>query len=420
MECTITGVLNGHCANGKLSAREGFPIIKIEQAMDKNLEVLWHSFVPASNSFLSTSYLKSLEEVNGNELELRYVTFHQKNQLIGVAAFQITHFATSADAYSNPVMRFLHRTVQFVKLGHVHNILICGNAIATGEHGFVFDHRIEKAESVELLVNAMNMIAKEEKAKRKRICAMVVKDFYSSSEQLPKGFEKFGFKSFRVDHNMVMPLLPEWKTFDDYLNALVTKFRTKAKSALSKSSSLVVENMTAETIEQHLPVIKKLYENVHYKADFRLGKMNVDSLPLMLKQMPAKFFVKTYSLNGEVVGFMTAMNCGETLEAHIIGLNYDYNKEHAVYQRILYDYVALGIELGCHYIILGRTAEEIKSTIGAFPVELTCAMIHQRSISNALLKMLIRYVGPSHYEQRQPYKADVLNKINEKERYVMA
>ncbi len=388
--------------------------------MDEELEALWQSFIPSTNSFLNTSYLKSLEEANGNELELRYVTFYQNSRLIGVSAFQITHFATSADAYSNPVMRFLHRAVQYAKLGHIHNILICGNAIATGEHGFFFQGDIDKVETVELLVNAMNIVAKEEKRKRKRICAMVVKDFYVTSQQVPKGFEKFGFKSFKVDHNMVMPLLPEWKQFDDYLNALVTKFRTKAKSALNKSSSLVVEDMTAETIEQHLPIIKKLYENVHYKADFRLGKMNADALPLMLKKMPAKFFVKTYSLNGEVVGFMTAMNCGETLEAHIIGLNYDCNKEHAVYQRILYDYVSLGIELGCHYIIFGRTAEEIKSTIGAFPVELTCAMIHQRSISNALLKMLIRYVGPSHYEQRQPYKADVLNKINEKERYVMA
>jgi len=388
--------------------------------MDEELEVLWQSFVPVTNSFLNTSYLKSLETANGDELELRYVTFYQNNRLIGVSAFQITHFATSADAYSNPLMRFLHRIVQYTKLGHVHNILICGNAIATGEHGFVFQDNIDKAEVVELLVNAMNMIAKEERTKRRRICAMVVKDFYVASEQVPKGFEKFGFKSFRVDHNMVMPLLPEWKQFDDYLNALVTKFRTKARSALNKSSSLVVEDMTVESIEQHLSVIRKLYENVHYKADFRLGKMNVDALPLMLKKMPSKFFVKTYSLNGEVVGFMTAMNCGETLEAHIIGLNYEYNREHAIYQRILYDYVNLGIELGCQYIVLGRTAEEIKSTVGAFPVDLTCAMIHQRSISNALLKMLVRYVKPSQYEQRQPYKADVLNRINEKERFVMA
>lgn len=413
MKCTITSVLEEHCANGKSVGALGHPTIEIVQSLDSNRAKRWTSFVTDNNSFLSLSYLQSMEEANGKELELRYVLFSKGEKLIGIAAFQITHFATSADAYTNPVMRFLHQSVQYLKLGHVHNILICGNAIATGEHGFLFHQEIAMVDQAKMLVQAMNKIAEEEKNKRKRICAMVVKDFYPQSEQLPLEFKKFGFKSFSVDHNMVLPLPDEWKTFEDYLNALVTKFRTKAKSALNKSASLVIEKQTSDSIIPLIPSLQKLYENVHYKADFRLGKMNLEALPLLLKQMPEDFFVTTYSLNNEVVGFLTAMRCGDSLDAHVIGLDYTYNKDYAIYQRILYDYVALGISLRCNRLVLGRTAAEIKSTIGAFPVDLTCAILHQRTISNALLKMILHYVGPSQYEHRQPYKVDALKRAED-------
>jgi hypothetical protein len=117
-------------------------------------------------------------------------------------------------------------------------------------------------------------------------------------------------------------------------------------------------------------------------------------------------------LNDELIGFMTAMRCGNVMEAHVIGIDYDTNREHGVYQRILYDYVELAIRLRCARIVYGRTAEEIKSTVGAFPVDLTCSIKHRRIISNTLLSMIINYVKPSVYPQREPYKAETLAKIH--------
>jgi len=147
------------------------------------------------------------------------------------------------------------------------------------------------------------------------------------------------------------------------------------------------------------------------KADFRLGKLQSKALAELLKRIPAQFFVRQYFINEELVGFMTAMRCGNVIEAHVIGIDYDTNREHGVYQRILYDYVELAIRLRCTRIVYGRTAEEIKSTVGAFPVDLTCCIKHRRFISNALLSMIINYVKPSDYPQRDPFKAETIAKI---------
>ena len=54
-------------------------------------------------------------------------------------------------------------------------------------------------------------------------------------------------------------------------------------------------------------------------------------------------------------------------DAHFIGIDYSKNKEFAIYPRILNDYVRLGIETKSNQINLGRTASEIKSTLGAKP-----------------------------------------------------
>jgi hypothetical protein len=98
-------------------------------------------------------------------------------------------------------------------------------------------------------------------------------------------------------------------------------------------------------------------------------------------------------------------------ETFVIGIDYDTNREHGVYQRILYDYVELAIRQRCNRIVYGRTAAEIKSTVGAFPVDLTCCIKHRRNISNTLLSMIINYVKPSEYPQREPFKSEAFTKI---------
>ena len=374
--------------------------------------LLWGSVVESSNRFLCLDYLAALEESHDIGLELRYVLFMCGEEPIGAAAFQITHFTTSGDAYSNPLLKGINSIAKFFRSRHIHNILICGNAIATGEHGFTFKKGIGDKRISLLIVGAMNQIAKVEKRRGRKICAMVAKDFYPNSDGVVDEMSKMRFKKFQVDHNMVMPLLPEWKTFEDYLEAMNTKFRTKAKSALKRSSELKVQEWTPESLMGILPQLELLYDNVYQKADFRLGKLNVNTLPLLIRHLATNFTLKTYSLNDEIIGFMTAMRCGEVLEAHIIGLNYDSNRNYAVYQRMLYDYVELGIQSECKRIVFGRTAAEIKSSIGALPVDLTCGFLHQRWISNALLSLLLQYVKPSEYPHRDPYKAHVTKKIN--------
>jgi hypothetical protein len=84
------------------------------------------------------------------------------------------------------------------------------------------------------------------------------------------------------------------------------------------------------------------------------------------------------------------MKNGTHLDAHFIGIDYSKNKTYAIYPRILNDYVRLGISTNSSQINLGRTASEIKSTLGAQPKPLTCYCKHKRYLPNKILKPFIK------------------------------
>jgi hypothetical protein len=78
-----------------------------------------------------------------------------------------------------------------------------------------------------------------------------------------------------------------------------------------------------------------------------------------------EFSLYGYFLNDRLVGFRSSLNATDRLIAHYVGFESGVNAEHKLYQRMLYDYVAEGIEKKLPAIHLGRTALEIKSTVGA-------------------------------------------------------
>ena len=89
-----------------------------------------------------------------------------------------------------------------------------------------------------------------------------------------------------------------------------------------------------------------------------------------------------------------------------MGLDYDFNKEYSIYQRMLYDFVDLSIKIKAPELRLGRTAELIKSSIGAEPVDMKLYVRHINTISNKLLTTFISSISPKEFELRLPFNKD--------------
>ncbi len=82
------------------------------------------------------------------------------------------------------------------------------------------------------------------------------------------------------------------------------------------------------------------------------------------------------------------------------------NKSNAIYQRMLYDYIDIAIKQKLSTINFGRTASEIKSSVGAIPEHLTVYIRHKKTITNKFLKLFLLKIQPTEFHQKFPFKID--------------
>ena len=203
---------------------------------------------------------------------------------------------------------------------------------------------------------------------------------------------------------MVLHLDKNWNTFDDYLQALKTKFRVKAKKALKLSKNLSVKDVTKDSISEQLSDMEHLYKKVAKNASFNLSDFNLNTYQEFMNQLDNNYIIKTYYLEDKMVGFMSGVVNNDSLDAHFVGIDYSLNRELGIYQRMLYDYIKIAINNNLKTLNFGRTASEIKSSVGAEPQDLTMYLRHKKSITNKIIKLFLMRVQPTPFRQNLPFK----------------
>ena len=92
------------------------------------------------------------------------------------------------------------------------------------------------------------------------------------------------------------------------------------------------------------------------------------------------------------------------MDAHLIGMDYAYNRSHSLYLNMIYRYIQVALELGVKFVDFGRTAMEIKSTAGAIPQELDVLIRLKSVVGNKLAKRLSTKIKSEDWIQRHPFK----------------
>lgn len=376
----------------------------------------WNDLVAGESIYLHTDYLQAMEASFGKDLEYRLVRFFESDRLVGIAAFQLTHFESGNISRnfstSNTLVQWATKWLRSDRTFIRFKVLVCGNSFASGEHGHRFCPTVDSRHRFGALHEAITSIKASERASGNKISAILVKDFYPSSYRYARQFRKNGYSEFTVDPNMIMPLRPEWTSFEHYLDALNSKFRSKARASMRRSEAVEVRSLGPEDLKARGKDFEFLYNEVYRRAEFRMGKLNIKAFQNYFETLGERYVLKGFFLDGKMVGFISGFVYDDLLDAHFVGIDYNFNKSHGIYQRMLYEYVREGIARGCSRIAFGRTAMEIKSTVGAFPVDLRLYIRHRSKAPNALMRILFHYIKPSTYATRSPYKKEELQKIN--------
>jgi predicted N-acyltransferase len=375
-------------------------------SIDEISEDIWNSLNCEQNLYYHRNFLKSIEK-NHADINFFYIVLVDKNKKPkAFASIQIIDFYFEAvkndlEFYLKKVRKFGQKLHLFPKAKPL-KLLICGNTFVSGEHGVY----IEKNQDKKLIIKelAKEILRYTNSDKNISIDAFLLKDFVNESLFITDELKDYNYNPFSVEPNMVLNLDENWNNFEDYLAAMKTKFRVKAKKALKLSADIKIENVTIENIEQQLPEMTKLYKKVATNASFNLGDFNLETYKDFKENFGEKYILKTFWLHDKIVGFMSGIINNKSLDAHFVGIDYELNREYAIYQRMLYEYIEIAIKNKLETLNFGRTASEIKSSVGAIPQDLTMYLRHKKSITNKIVKLFLQRVQPTPFHQNFPFK----------------
>lgn len=388
-----------NCSSKKLTANYYLSVDEIPSKV-------WSYLNAYKNIYFKKSFLKSIED-NHKNLDFFYVVLLDEAEnpkcfgTIQIVDFYFETVKNDLEWFAKRVKEFGQKLKLFPKKKSL-KILICGNTFVSGEHGILITEHCDKKQTIKELAKAiLNYVNTIDQL---QIDAFLIKDFSNESLSITNKLKDYNYHPFSVEPNMVLHLDENWHSFEDYLKALKTKFRVKAKKAIKLSENLTVKIATNDTIEALLPEMEKLYLKVAKNASFNLSDFNLNTYKDLMNHIDNNYQIRAYYVEGKMVGFMSGLINQKKLDAHFVGIDYRVNKEFAIYQRMLYDYIKIAIENNLTTLNFGRTASEIKSSVGAIPQDLTMYLRHKKSITNKLVKLLLTRVQPTPFRQNFPFK----------------
>ena len=352
-----------------------------------------------NNTYFSKDFLFAFESSNP-AIDFKYILIEKEKKAIALALIQTVQLSIDVVLKNTKMPSFIRRFIYSLFCNDNINIMFCGNIFLSGEHGILIKDSEDKIEVIKAICSEINVLAKL----KKPLHAIFIKDFIEQSRKHTDYFQKCGFTPMHVEPNMIISINENWKSFDDYKQTLKSKYRVKANKADKTSTQLEARILTGSDLEFYKDELQQLYENTIANADFNAQVLNLNTYITLRSKYHDDFIVKAYFLEEKLVGFLSALANNHHLDAHFIGLDYSLNKQHSIYPRILNDYVRLGIEKKALYINLGRTASEIKTTIGATPTDLTCYLKHKRPLINKLIRPFVKRVQLKEFKQHFPFK----------------
>jgi predicted N-acyltransferase len=365
---------------------------------------IWEALTCTENIYFNPKFLKSLEKNHPEIIFCYIVLVDDTEQPVAFASIKIIDFYLKGIKNDFEFLKNIGRKLHIFPDKKPLKLLICGNTFVSGEHGVFIKEQQNKKALIKELAESIHHFVNSNKKLGKQIDAFLLKDFAKESLFITDELKDFKYHAFSVEPNMKLQLPKDWQNFDDYLAAMKTKFRVKARKALQQSAGLSIRDVTLKNMEEQLPEMTTLYKKVAANAGFNLGSFNLETYKDLKEKLGDDYLLKTYWLEDKIVGFISGVINNNSLDAHFVGIDYQRNRTHAIYQRMLYEYIEIAISKKLKTINFGRTASEIKSSIGAIPQDLTMYLRHKKTIKNKILKLFLQRVQPTPFQQKFPFK----------------
>jgi hypothetical protein len=343
-----------------------------------------------------------LEETGPDNLRQRYaLIFRGREPVAAVAAQTVTASLSRVSPKSGkgPLAKPLEKIQE--------NMLVCGNLLSWGMHGIAFAPREDTAPLWPAVAEALYRLRRADKLLGNTDLVMV-KDITDPFAAGATALSRFSYRQLETEPNMVLDISPKWKTYQDYLASLTSRYRKQAKDIEKDvaAAGFQVELLSgAGEVERQAESLYQLYLQTHHNARVRLVTLSPDFLPRLAARLGENVRCTIVRRDDQLLGFVTTVRDGETAVGYYIGFDRETNAEVPIYFRLLQTVVDDAINFGCTRLSLGRTALEPKARLGARPDPFRIWIRHRIPMLNVLVRGLLHTL--SHHDeppQRNPFK----------------
>jgi hypothetical protein len=236
----------------------------------------------------------------------------------------------------------------------------------------------------------------------------MVKDITDAHVAGASALSRFSYRQLETEPNMMLDISSTWRTYEDYLASLTSRYRKQAKEIEKDvvKAGLLVETLHGpEEIARHAESLHELYLQTHHNARVRLVTLSPAFLPTLAEQLGSNLRCTIIRRDNQLLGFVTTVRDGETAVGYYVGFDRKTNAEFPIYFRLLQAVVDDAIKFGCSRLSLGRTALEPKARLGARPDPFRIWIRHRIPMLNVLVRGLLHTI--SHHDEppeRNPFK----------------
>jgi len=371
---------------------------------------LWQKVTAGQTLFLRREILQVIEGHGPENVEPKYALICRGEQPVAAVAAQIVTASGSqllreenGPRSGSLLRRVLSPAARAARTGFKERMLVAGNLLSWGFHGVAFASREDPQQLWPAVAEALYRIRRAAKLGGQTDFVML-KDVTPGQTGLDV-LRRYSYRPLETEPNMVLPIDPSWRTYDDYLAALDAKYRRNAKDQVKKLTAAGCQVECLNDISAHAARLHQLYLAVHANSSIRLVTLPQTYFAALASAAGDDFRCNVVRRGDELLGFVTTVRDGETAIGYYIG----FDRAAAatglpLYLRLLHSTIADAIDWKCKKLSLGRTALEPKAALGAKPEPMAVWLRHRVPALNWIIRGLLGSIPHNEAPERSPFK----------------
>lgn len=356
----------------------------------------WDALLPAGSGPLEHGYLTAWERAELAGLRSRPVVAFAPGSDSLLAACPGYFYELDMMAVHVPVVggvvRALRRLLPGLLRAWTYEL---GSPTPLGEPFLVADERHRRSAIDRLVAAAVS------EGERMGAQLFLVQNFASATGPAAEALGRLGFASVPVPPTAVVAL--PYRSFEDYLGAMRSKYRHRAHEWFERSRHLTIERVWsfADLAEE----LARLWRLVYDRASEVKREVLTPSFFRMVSYLENTSVLLARRGDGSIASFGLLLSDGPFMSFMQCGFDARAGRTEGAYFRLLYEIVREAIEEGCGQLELGITTLGPKLDLGGVPVPLFAWVRHRNPVmQRALVALANGPMRPARVEPRRALK----------------